>query len=246
MNYKEIMLNQLAADFNTTPDALKAGKNIFTKKAFDSRKRAYENGDAVLQVLCVNGIAVINSADDALLECLQKEYAECNAAWFFEIENIRRLDQILKPFGSNTADMHQYFIPGRNSKKTVNFSETAWYRNGEIEQFRGDNRFNEAFGFNEKWPDRIGLAAMENGEILGMAGASEDSAAAWQIGLNVSEKSRGKGIGSALLGTLEQELVQNGLLPFCGTAPSHTVSLRTMSAAGFVPAWSELYTQKIK
>ena len=82
-----------------------------------------------------------------------------------------------------------------------------------MEQFRGDERFDEALLFDEIPNDEIGIAAYQDGEILGMAGATSDSPLMWQIGINVLPKARGMGVGSLLVGLLKNELLDGFILP---------------------------------
>ena len=90
------------------------------------------------------------------------------------------------------------------------------------------------------------LAALEDGRILGMAGASADSPMMWQIGINVEPEARGKGVAALLVTLLKNDILERGVLPFYGTAMSHIASQRVALAAGFRPAWAELVTEKIK
>ena len=42
-----------------------------------------------------------------------------------------------------------------------------WYEGEEIEQFRNDKRFDEAFAFDRRYPDVLGVAALnEEGNII--------------------------------------------------------------------------------
>ena len=95
-------------------------------------------------------------------------------------------------------------------------------------------------------PDRIGIAAVLNGEIIGMAGASEDSPLMRQIGINVLPDFRGKGIAEYLVTALKNMILDEGYLPFYGTSMSHLASQRVALSAGFRPAWTELTAEKIK
>ena len=90
----------------------------------------------------------------------------------------------------------------------------------------------------------LGVAALRKGEIVGMAGASADSPTMWQIGINVDPACRGEGVASLLVALLKNEILKRGILPFYGTSPSHIASQRTALAAGFLPAWAELVTEK--
>lgn len=118
--------------------------------------------------------------------------------------------------------------------------ETVWYERDEIAQFAGDGRFSEAFAFCPDAPDMLGVAAVQNGEILAMAGASADSPYLWQLGINVLPHARGRGIGAALIARLKNAVIARGKLPYYGTAVSHIASQRVALKAGFLPAWAEL------
>ena len=65
------------------------------------------------------------------------------------------------------------------------------YTGDEILQFKGDDRWNEAFCFDDNTPDVLAVAAVSDGEIIGMAGASADSDDFWQIGINVVQEAEG-------------------------------------------------------
>ena len=120
-----------------------------------------------------------------------------------------------------------------------------WYHGAEIEQFRDDDRFREAFTFLEEAPDVIGVAAVKDGNIAGMAGASADSPAMWQIGINVVPGMRNAGVGRMLVTRLKNEILRQGILPYYGTGFSHIASQKVALGAGFVPAWAELFTSEI-
>ena len=93
--------------------------------------------------------------------------------------------------------------------------------------------------------DEIGIGAYKDGKILGMAGATSDSDKMWQIGINVMPDAEGLGIGSMLVTIIKNEILDRGKLPFYGTSMSHIASQRVALAAGFVPAWAELYCEAI-
>ena len=92
----------------------------------------------------------------------------------------------------------------------------------------------------------IGAAALKNGNILGMAGASCDSPRMWQIGIDVDQAARHQGIGKMLVSMLKNEILKKEILPFYGTGMSHLESQRVALGSGFMPAWVELVTEKIK
>ena len=122
--------------------------------------------------------------------------------------------------------------------------EIRWYDEEAIEAFRGDERFLKAYSFCGTAPDVIGAAAVKDGAILGMVGASRDSETMWQIGIDVVPEARGRGLGVLLVSLLKNEILSRGRLPFYGTAVSHTISQNIAIRSGFKLAWVELGTAK--
>ena len=91
--------------------------------------------------------------------------------------------------------IHPFFVKSKKSnKKTENISFRIIEKE-EIEQYRDDD-FSEAFAFDDDAPDEIGVAIMEKGEIVSVAGASSDSPLMWQLGVNTKLEHRGKGYGT--------------------------------------------------
>ena len=82
--------------------------------------------------------------------------------------------------------------------------------------------------------------------MAGMAGASEDGAYLWQIGINVVPECAGKGLAAELVRSLKNEIIRRGKVPFYGTSESHTISQTVALKAGFVPAWTEIYVCRRK
>lgn len=123
--------------------------------------------------------------------------------------------------------------------------DIVWYRGEEIEQFRGDSRFNEAYTFDKNAPDVIGVGAWKNGEICGMAGASADSPTMWQIGINVLPEARKQGIATMLVSLLKNQILAEGKLPYYGTAFSHIASQKVALHSGFSLSWMELVTERV-
>ncbi|HAV27012.1 MAG TPA: GNAT family N-acetyltransferase, partial [Lachnospiraceae bacterium] len=94
--------------------------------------------------------------------------------------------------------------------------------------------------------DVIGIAAFRGGDILGMAGASADSAMFWQIGIDVLPEARGLSIGKILVTRLRDEILMRDRVPYYGTATSHMLSQNVAIVSGFRPAWAELTTRQLQ
>ena len=101
-----------------------------------------------------------------------------------------------------------------------------------------------AFCFDENSPDMLGVAAVIDDQIVGMAGASADSPLLWQIGINVGNEFEGRHIGSTLVSVLKHDIMEMGLVPYYGTSVSNLASQRVAANAGFEVTWIELLSEK--
>lgn len=126
----------------------------------------------------------------------------------------------------------------------INGVEIKKYNQEEILQFKDDDRFDEAFCFSEESPDVLAVAAIIDDEIVGMAGASADSASFWQIGINVNKNFEGRHIASGIVSILKADILQKGIVPYYGTSFSNLASQHVAAKAGFEVAWVELITER--
>ena len=240
-----ILCRQLALDYCCAPDEILGGGNVFTEyRPLEGRRRFREGEECFLKVAAVNGRLLFTGKAEIVEKCRER-WGASGSEWFFEPKELRALDALLRAEGRQIAMLHPFFIAETPSEVRAGGIDIRWYRGEEIEVFRGDGRFGEAFSFCPEAPDVLGVAALEDGAIVGMAGASADSPTMWQIGINVEPEARGRGIAALLVALLKNEILKRGVLPFYGTALSHLASQRVALAAGFTPAWAELVTEKI-
>jgi predicted GNAT family acetyltransferase len=88
--------------------------------------------------------------------------------------------------------------------------------------------------------DVIAVAGYKNNEIIGVAGADNDSDTMWQVGIDVIPDNRNQGIATVLVKIITNEILKMGIVPFYGTAWSNIVSIKTAISSGYRPAWVEL------
>lgn len=121
-----------------------------------------------------------------------------------DVAHFRELDTILKPYGYQLKTAHPFFLPEKSENRRSDGQKSACqdalsgkenrafeikkYNHDEIQQFKGNEQFNEAFCFDENSPDMLAVAAISKGKIIGMAGASADSTTFWQIGINTEKR----------------------------------------------------------
>ncbi|WP_460292455.1 GNAT family N-acetyltransferase [Clostridium tertium] len=245
---KDILIkvkDQLAKDYNCTIEDFNNQNILITDKKIIEGSRKYNDEEKILKILIFNGKAII-SADKCIKEWCNKNLSKFSGSWMFLYSNLRKMDKKLNEFGYEIDNTHHYYLPKDKEFTNKNNIKLKWYEKDEILQFRDDDRFNEAFAFNKNYPDVLAVAAVDDKDnILGMAGASEDSKIMWQIGINVLEDEKGKGIASFIVQALKNEILNRGKVPFYGTVESHIISQKVALKSGFYPAFAEVKIRKI-
>lgn len=242
--WKQKLCQQLAIDYCCTVDDITDDKNHFTEyRKLDGRRRFDESENCILKAIVVSGKLVF-SGEKQMMDACREKFAASSGSWFMDVGSFRTLESILRGKGYRLKTVHPFFIPKDEKACHVDGVEIRKYDQNEILQFRGDARFDEAFCFDEQSPDMIGVAAIIDNEIVGMAGASADSPNLWQIGINVAKQCEGKHIGSALVSVLKQDIMERGILPYYGTSMSNLASQKVAARAGFEVAWVELLSEK--
>lgn len=248
MNQQEIFEKQLALDYSCSIEQVRSKEHVFTRKEYREGRRIFKGDDCLMKVVCVNG-KIIVSAEEEILDWCKTEWKDASSAWFFTIENLRKLDDKLRSMGHYLKDAHHFYLPGgiETIGDTIPGGADAklrWYEQADLEQFRENNPFKEALSFLPEAPDMLAVTVEKDGVILGMAGASADGDKMWQIGINVTTAGEGMGMGTFLVTQLKRELIKRDIVPFYGTAESHIKSQRVAVQSGFMPRWAELYSEK--
>lgn len=247
MNQKEIFEKQIALDYSCTVEDVRSSEHVFTVKEYRTGRRIFRGDDCLVKIICVNG-KIIVSCEEELLDWCKDNLKDASSAWLFDYRNLDKLENKLQSMGHEIGSTHHFYLPGGVERFGGKCPEEGitlkWFEKDDLEQFRQDNPFPEALSFYDHAPDVLAVMALKNDEVLGMAGASQDSKQMWQIGINVTEAGKGKGMGTYLVTTLKNEVINRGFLPFYGTAESHVRSQKVAVQSGFLPAWAELYSMK--
>ncbi|MBR4470109.1 MAG: hypothetical protein IKS54_02185 [Erysipelotrichaceae bacterium] len=238
------LCKQLSKDYCCEEkDVLDEKNHFFIHSYLEGRRRYREQEECFLKIVSVNS-KLLFCGKKQIIDICKEKYHDYPGEWFFEAENLRKLNQILSEFHYHIEAVRPFFIGEQMSDVDTGDYDVKWYTQEEIFQFKGDPRFKEAFTFVKDAPDVIGVSLSRDGEILTMAGASADSPYMWQVGIDTLEKARGKGLGSIAVALIKNEILKKGILPFYGTSLSHIISQKTALNAGFVPAWAELNCTK--
>lgn len=231
-----------------TQEECESTENIFKTAGKDEEHSRYyvREGNIILykdRILC-------RTENKDLTEKLRKMYEKNNGAWFLEIENLLELKDILKEYGYEMTRVGPFFIPKEQSHPPVSNSHLVFYDQEELQQFKGDERFEEAFAFSDKYPDFAAVSYNVDGEIIAMAGTNYNGKHCSEIGVEIIHSDyHSKGIATLLIKALTNKIIEvtNGeILPTYGTAFSHTKSMNVAIQAGYKVGWTEVRIEKIK
>ena len=235
-----LLLRQLAADFCVTEADILDNRHHFSVFAPHPERRLYlEVRPCILKIAVVNGKLLFTGRNDVIARC-RELYHDADAPWFMEAPNLAKLNAELAAFGAEIRYRQPFYTAEKALPVDTGDFTIVRYTKEEMAQFQGDTRFEDALGFCPDAPDMLAVAAMKDGHILGMAGASGDSPHLWQVGINVLPEARGQGLAEMLVSLLRNDVLAAGRLPFYGTSISHLASQRVALKSGFLPAWFEL------
>lgn len=248
MNNKDIMkiaIEQSARDYNIlAEDLLKEGYTMYSPSEVTSSARNYLKRKPYCNLLYYGQslVAVVDEEVQAFMEKYLSKYKD-NIYRCFDAPQITTLNSELEKRGKCIAHMAQFFLPDINYRPDLNTEiATRLFVGDEIAELYDDKRFTMALAYNRTGErvDVIAIAAYVNGEIAGVAGATNDCESMWQIGIDVLENYRYQNIASTLTYLLSQEIVKRGVVPFYCCAWSNLASKNTARKAGFKDAWIEL------
>lgn len=235
-----LLLRQLAADFCVTEAAVLDDRHHFTVFVpHPDRRQFLEVRPCLLKIAVVGGKLLFTGREDIIARC-QELYHAANAPWFMEAPNLAKLNQELAAFDAEIRYRQPFYTADIACPVNTEAFTIRRYTQADIAQFKDDARFEDAYGFSSDAPDMLGVAALQDGRVLGMAGASADSPLMWQIGVNVLPEARGQGLAAMLVSLLRNDVLAAGRLPFYGTSISHLESQWVALKSGFLPAWFEL------
>lgn len=241
----EDVYRQLSIDYCCSIEDVRDGKkNVFTVfKPLEGRRRFNSKDDVFLQAVSVKGKLLFTGRED-IIELLRQTCQDAYGPLFMEPKQMHDLNRRIEGYGYQLSQVHPFFVSLEKSDPEEASCEIRCLEEEDIEAYRGDTRFHNAYSFRSAAPDVIGMAAVIDGQVAAMAGASADSPLMWQIGIDVLPEYRGRHLGRILVSRLRNEILDRGAVPYYGAAVSNTLSQSIAIDCGFRIMWSELITEK--
>jgi RimJ/RimL family protein N-acetyltransferase len=238
-----IIKEQLAIEYNCSVNDFSSSNNIVTVSKNNAGRRHYVNGTFFFQMATFGDNAVI-TADECMHDWLKEYTKNKTGHWLFEHNNLLKIDEKLNEYDKKLWQTHHMFLSYKEIIPKDIHLKTEWFENETIHQFYDTKMFPNALckKYDPKRPDVLAVTAYDGDEIIGMAGCSADTPLLWQIGIDVDENYRGRGIGTYLVTLLKNEVEKREKIPFYGTSLSNLRSWGIALNSGFYPAWIEIET----
>lgn len=233
MTQKEMLFivqSQLAIDLNCSVDDLNGEKDsiIFVEAKENPGCRPFLRKARYFEILSMGKSIVVSATPERLLIAKTQMLGK-NRDTVFSLPFIRGL--------------YLHFLPDVKRIKPMappNFFTFELIKREEVVSRLFDvTRFNEAiiYDTNLPWQTDLAVLAKQDGEIVGVAGASKTCAKLWQIGVEVLPKYHNLGLASYLVNRLTFEILELGEIPSYDVIASNIASQRVAHQLGYFPAW---------
>lgn len=229
-----IVQAQLAIDLNCTVADLHGEKDrlVFTEARNNPGRRPFPRGEHHFEMLSM-GMTIVVSATPKLLEIIKPQLMETDRDEAFSLPFV---------YGHSLC-----YLPDMGHLPVITPPNGFIYERFEcndipaLYQFEG---FRNAIQYdvNHPRPDVLIMLAKKDDKIVGMAGASNDCAKMWQVGMDVLPDYRHYGLAAYLVNKLTLEILQCGIVPYYCTASSNIASQRVAHRAGYLPTWVNSYS----
>lgn len=234
-----VAMAQSAIDSGCDPEDFYSGRNKVVLSRAHPEARKY----LALPFYCdltSYGDNIVASVHPEIAGTVQNYIDKYPVEHCFETPNLQVLNDELKKHGQCVCFMAEYFLPDGAVQKPL---ASAY----ELKLLLPDDfsalylpQWSNALCEKRKQLDRIAVGAFDQGQLIGLAGASADCETMWQIGVDVLPGYRKKGVAGAITSRLADEILQRGILPFYCAAWSNIASVRNAIKSGFKPAWVQV------
>ncbi len=247
MNFKNelhaALAEQLAADYCCRAEDFLQGENKVTLAHMLPGQRTFRQ-EADFFKAATMGCCTVAAAASEMLEFTSELLSKCSGGEIFEQKKIwvinRKLSEFNKAIGINSI----FYLPASPYKYVQKDGfRLKFYEEKDIaDELYPLKGFGNALMYRScgQRRDVLAVCAFNGRRVVGMAGASSDSARFWQIGVDVVPDYRGMGIGSEIVSALTQAVFMHGAVPYYSTWSGNIASQNTARKAGYFPAWAEM------
>lgn len=232
----QIVYNQLAIDYNCSPqDFLKDGL-IFTEAKEQKSRRPYPFITPRLEMITFGYGVVINASSDILPLVKNK------------LEGKTRYEAMNMPF---IYGVNPYFLPDLKNispfKKPDHF-DFEFVEKCDIANLYKYKDFGYALQYNvdSLHPEALAIVVRQKDDVVGVASAVAECETMWQINVDVLPPYRGNNLAAVMVNALTIEVLNRGIVPYYSTDCSNLASQRVAIKSGYIPTWSHCFRTRLK
>ena len=237
---------QLAIDLNGGKEDFEREENVVKILSPSPLKRRNINDEVLLFMACFGKAAV--AAVNRELEAFMTTYiADMDGFRCFDMP-LNVLEKELKKHGAVISEIEEFYLLDSREIQLVTPTFDFEILEGEaIQKLYSDHRFHMAMGYSQETArkDMLAVVAYDKDEILGVAGASNDTDTIWQIGIDVVPEGQQQHVATDLVKIISNEVLKRNKIPYYGTAWSNIASKRVAINAGYKPVWVEMKAMKL-
>ena len=214
----DCVYNQLAIDYNCSPDDFLKEGLIFTEAKQNEGRRPFPWIIPRLEMLTMGNGIVINASADIL----PLVYQQLEGKTRYDLDKITLL--------SRNKEFEYVIIEKDDIQKLYEFKD-----------------FNYAlqYDINSQHPEMVAVIAKYKDTVVGIASSTAECKTMWQISVDVLSPYRGNKLATILVNTLTLEVLNRGYIPYYFTDCSNVISLRVAVQAGYLPAWSHCFRTRL-
>lgn len=236
MNKQEMMsivYNQLAIDYNCKPEDFNKDGVIFTIAEKQTGRREMPFVTPRLEVITMGKSTIVNVSKNIMSYAKRK------------LEGKSSYDILTSKI---VYGVNPYYLPDiENLKEIENNSFQFELIDKNIQSLYVNKYFHNALQYNvdSKRPEVLAAVAYDKNNLVGIACASADSKAMWQIGVDVLSNYRGNGIAVKLVNMLTIETINRGIVPYYTTDCANINSQKVAIKSGYIPAWTHSFKMRL-
>lgn len=231
----ECVYNQLAIDYNCSPDDFLKEGLIFTEAKPSEGRRTFPWRTPRLEMITMGNGVVINASTDIMPLVYQQLAGKTS-------------DEALSmPF---VYGINPYFLPDLDKLSLLSRNKEFEYKiveKDDIQKLYELKGFNYAlqYDIHSEHPEMVAVIAKYKDAVVGIASATADCKTMWSINVDVLLPYRGNKLATILVNTLTLEVINRGYIPYYFTSSSNVISQRVAVQAGYLPAWSHCYRTRL-
>lgn len=240
---RNLTKKQILYDFDLKNDDLIENKNIFLNMKFKNESLTYNLYPTSI-IGCGKNL-LIKSDDKELLEELKNELGDFPSEWFFEYENIYKIEKIIGKYGQKIVNYGPVFEPNKNFKKIESPFKFEKIDLNNAEKYR---KYKFIFDFDDPYfNSKFAYAYYDGKKLIGLGSFSKNSKYFREFSCQkFSKDSKYKKLMAIMLNNMTYEILKNHkeIIPITASQFSHIDSMNLSINAGYRLAFTFMSIDK--